>query len=76
MKLDYVPAQNVEVLQAIGAMCPNLKEVEFYDHLPNSERRENDVRIKRIESESSDDRFRRVESSLLGWSAQVSICDL
>lgn len=75
VKLDYAPAQNAEVLQAIGVMCPNLKEVHFHDHLPVSERCENDIRVKRIESESSDDRLRQVESSLLGW-PQASIFDL
>lgn len=65
VKLDYAPAQNSEVLRAIGAMCPNLKDVRFKDYLPSSEREKNDLRVRLKRSESSD--MSEVESSLLGW---------
>ena len=65
VKVDYAPAQNAEVLRAIGAMCPNLKDVRLMNYLPYSERDENDVRIKLKRSVSS--AVFDVESSLVGW---------
>ena len=53
VRLDVAPAMNAEVLRIIGATCPNLKEVRFWDYLPGT---------KEVESSVA-----QVESALAKW---------
>jgi len=81
VRIDVLPARDADMLRIIGSMCPNLKEVRFWDYLPRCKQ---DYYYDDTESDSDEDAASKkkkkeesspteVESSLSEW-PQVSEC--